>query len=1002
VARRLVTLLLVASYGQRARALNPDWRLTQYGHTTWRIQDGALAGSVNAITQTSDGYLWIGTATGLIRFDGAHFTLWKPPAGETPPSLQIISLLGGSDGSLWIGTAAGLLRWKGEHLTVFRNTGRINAVVEDRQGGIWLAESRTSQRHSGPVCRVSGTSLDCYGKGEGIPFEEQGAEALVNDGQDGLWIGSVKGVCRWKPLAPTCYFPKELESAQGGVGVEALNLEPDGSLLVGLGGGGLRRLVAGVWSEYRAKGSVGDRQDVAAILRDHDGGVWIATSASGILRSLNGATESLGYKDGFSSDTVICLFEDREGNVWVGTTEGLDRFRDIPVGTISRREGLSQDHALSVLATSTGTIWIGASLYLDTVRLQPPIEFSSKYLDGKKSTSLLEDDKGRIWVGVGDGLNVLEDGGLREIRRPGGAPLGVVIALTEDRLHDVYAIVTGAPQKLFRIRDRRVVQSIDLPGGVTGAALASDPVDGVWIGFRDGTIRRFRAGRFEASPGNSLGAISSLNIGSDGSVFGASTKGLVLVKNGMTRIISEANGLPCNQTSSVILDDFGATWLTASCGIVSIAGEEINRWWAHPETQVRARLFGALDGAQTGVSPFGPVVSKAPDGKLWFANGTKVQFVDPRHLPENLLRPSIHIEKVVADRKTYPAQQGLRLPARTKNLQIDYTATSLSIPERVRFRYKLDGKDDDWQEPGTRREAFYDNLPPGPYRFHVLACNESGLWNDAGTTWNFSIAPAWFQTAWFRSSAVAGTLLTFWLLYRLRLRQIAMAMTARFEERVAERSRLAGELHDTVLQSVQAVKMIADNVRLEHGDDPARLREAIDRISEWLAQATTEARTALNALRTSTVQRNDLGEAFERTAETFGLNTQMSFVLSIDGEPKDLHPIVRDEIYRIGNEAIRNAHLHSKASRLEVNLSYRHDFILRVRDNGDGIDPNVATSGKPGHFGLPGMRERAERIHGTVRVMSRTGAGTEIELIVPGNAAFKTSGHRAGSRENHG
>jgi signal transduction histidine kinase/ligand-binding sensor domain-containing protein len=991
--RLIVTMVLMTALAHHASALNPGWRISQYGHTVWRVRDGALPGPPNAIAQTKDGYLWIGTPSGLTRFDGVRFLPWVPPPGETLPSPEILSLLGASDGSLWIGTASGLSRWRNGHLTAYPNTGSINAVVEDRQGGIWLAESRTGGRRSGPFCQVKGKTLRCYDKPDGIPFGIQGAEALVTDGLDGFWIGSVKGVCHWTPHSSASYFPKELEKAEGSSGVAALRLEPDGSLLIGLGGAGIRRLISGVWTKDSTGELTGSEGNVAGVLRDGDGGVWIATAAAGLVHRHRGTSESFGYKDGLSGDTVLSLYEDREGNIWAGSTEGLDRFRDIAIGTISRREGLSQDHAFTVLASSTGTIWIGTLLFLDTLREGSPFTIASRYLSGKSSTSLLEDHLGRIWVGAGDELNVIEGDRLRAIRRPDGAPLGVVIALTEDRIHDVYALVTGSPQKLFQIRNTRVIQIVDVPGLVASSPMAADPRDGVWIGFRDGALRRFRSGTFEDFPGITPASFRTLSIDPDGSVWGASAKGLFRLHSGTRRMLSKANGLPCDQVYSVIRDNADAVWLSAACGIVSIDDNEIKRWWAHPETPIRAHLFNALDGAQTAVLPFGPVVSKAPDGRLWFANGANVQFVDPSHLPYNRLPPPVHIEQAVADGKTYPPQRSLQLPPGTRNLQIDYTANSLTIPERVQFRYRLDGTDENWREPGTRRQAFYDKLLPGPYRFRVVACNNSGLWNETEATWDFSIAPAWYQTAWFRCLAIGSSFLTLWLIYRLRLRQIAAALNARFEERAAERNRLACELHDTVLQTIQAVKMIADNTRLDHSADPAHLREAIDRISEWLSQAAMEARAALNALRTSAIQTNDLKQAFERTAEAFHVSSRMSFVLSVNGSARDLHPIVRDEIYRVGSEAIRNACLHSNAARLEVHLSYRRDFTLRVRDNGTGMDAEVAKSGKPGHFGLTGMRERANRIQGTLRLTSRSGDGTEIELTVPGNVAFRADGN---------
>jgi len=327
-------------------------------------------------------------------------------------------------------------------------------------------------------------------------------------------------------------------------------------------------------------------------------------------------------------------------------------------------------------------------------------------------------------------------------------------------------------------------------------------------------------------------------------------------------------------------------------------------------------------------------------------------------------------------------------PARTRDIEIDYTALSFSIPQKVRFRYKLDGRDQEWQDAGTRRQAFYSDLPPGPYQFHVIACNEDGLWNEAGANLNFSVTPAYYQSLWFRLACAGLVLALLSALYRLRVRQIAEQMNVRFDERLAERTRLARDFHDTLLQTIQGSKMVADDA-LEDNADPIRMRSALERLSKWLGQAMEEGRSALNSLRSSTTQRNDLAEAFQRAGEECQFQRSMEFGLSVAGAGREMHPIVRDEIYRIGYEAIRNACVHSEATRLSVELDYLENLILRIRDNGKGIDPDVATEGKGGHFGLIGMYERASRIRGRLTLSSTPGAGTEVELVVPSQIAFQ-------------
>jgi hypothetical protein len=373
---------------------------------------------------------------------------------------------------------------------------------------------------------------------------------------------------------------------------------------------------------------------------------------------------------------------------------------------------------------------------------------------------------------------------------------------------------------------------------------------------------------------------------------------------------------------------------------------------------------------------------------LWFANDTVLQVVDPHQLNENRIPPPVHIEQVVADRRNYSVRDNVRLPPRTRDIEIDYTALSFAIPQKVQFRYKLDGRDRDWQEPGTRRQAFYSDLPPGQHRFHVTACNNDGLWNDAGAVLNFSVAPAYYQGFWFRLLCAGLGVAFVSVVYRLRVRQIAAGISARFDERLAERTRIARDFHDTLLQTIQGSKMVADDA-LEEYADPSHMRHALERLSAWLAQAMQEGRSALNSLRSSTTQGNDLAEALYRAGEELLFHHSIKFGLLIEGSSREMHPIIRDEVYRIGYEAIRNACAHSEASHLSVELSYAKNLTLRVRDNGKGIDPDVAAKGKGGHFGLIGMYERASRVRGKLTLTSSPGVGTEVELVVPRNIAFQ-------------
>jgi signal transduction histidine kinase len=400
-------------------------------------------------------------------------------------------------------------------------------------------------------------------------------------------------------------------------------------------------------------------------------------------------------------------------------------------------------------------------------------------------------------------------------------------------------------------------------------------------------------------------------------------------------------------------------------------------------------VFDRIDGARSerGATLIQPTATKTADGRLWFVGGAVVQMIDPNRTFQNRIPPPVHIEGVVADRRSYSPSPGLRLPRLSRDLEIEYSALSFVAPQKVRFRYKLESRDAGWQDAGTRRQAFYTDLRPGNYRFRVIACNNDGLWNEEGATLEFSIAPAWFQTTWFRLLCVVVVAVLAWAIYRLRVRQIARVISARFDERLAERTRMARELHDTFLQTIQGSKLVADDA-LDPSTDLVRMRHSMERLSTWLDQAMREGRAALNSLRTSTTQKNDLAEAFRRATDNGLLPGSMQATFCVVGDSRNMHPIVRDEIYRIGYEAIRNAYKHSQASRLEVELRYTQDLGLRVRDNGVGIDPSTAALGKDEHFGLQGMRERAARIGGKLTLVSSANSGTEITVVIPGGIVF--------------
>jgi len=976
-----------------ARALNPERQITQYGHTAWRLDEGTFESATHAITQTADGYLWIGTETGLLRFDGVRFVPWIAPPGQILASTSIYSLAGTRDGGLWIGTGAGLALWKNGRLRTYPETaGRINSMVETAAGTVWVVRSRARDA-KGPLCRVDGISAKCYGPADGISFPW--AQAVADDRQGGLWIGSTNGLSHWKAGASINYFLDRLRHADGSLGVEALALAKDGSLLVGMGQGGaglgMQTITGGVLKAYTMPGDDSSGLRVAALLNDRDNGIWISTRDAGIYHVHAGRTDRFRQIDGLSSDTVTSLFEDREGDVWAVTPRGIDQFRDLAVGTVSRREGLVADTVGSVLAGKSGGIRIAnGSALLSLLAGRLSYSGPENRLPGKSVTSQWEDHAGRLWLGVDSGLAVFEGGRFHFVRRPDGSATGMVTGLTEDSNQNIWAVVIQRPQQLLRIRDFRIVEQISQSDAVPGGTLAAGRDGSVWVGHVSGSLTRYRPGDVTTWPGAiGSGALRNLILDADGSVWAASAMGLIRFRDGTSRKLDHRNGLPCDGIFSLIRDDSGSLWLYADCGLIRISPSELDKWWQHPEALITAPRLDVLDGAQPGATPFSPPVTKSPDGRLWFTNDNVVQFIDPLAQRRNPIPPAVHIEQLVADGVSYAAGKSLRLPALTRNLQIDYTGLSFVAPRKVRFRYQLKGHDDMWLDAGTRRQAFYSDLSPRAYRFRLIACDDSGVCTENGVEQAFSVLPAYYQTGWFRVSLACVALLALWEFYRLRIWRITTGLNARFDARIAERNRLSADLHDTFMQSVQASKMIADQALSETSEDPVRLRSSIHTLSDWLARALSDGQAVLNALHASTSLTNDLAVSFRRAAELSRISTSMDFVLAVEGIARALHPIVRDDVYRIGSEAMRNSSLHSGAARMVLHLTYGDDLIMRLSDDGTGIDQSPATPLTLADSGLADMRERAIGIGGQFRLFSRENSGTEIELRVPGRIAYR-------------
>jgi signal transduction histidine kinase/ligand-binding sensor domain-containing protein len=989
-------LLLLLFAASPVSALDPSKPITQYAHTAWRLQDGFFGTAPRAITQTADGYIWIGTQNELFQFDGIRFVKWTPPAGSQFTPLRINVLLGSSDGSLWIGTDSGLARWKDRKLiTEMGSTGRVTSIIQRRNGEIWFSRILYHDYDAtGPVCRVDGAQSQCFAQAEGIPVRD--ANSLVEDPAGNLWFGNPSTVVRWNGKFSRTFNPPALKGNQSD-GINGITPTADGSTWVGFAikgrGIGLQQIVNDVPKPFVTAELDSSNIAVRALFLDKRNSLWIGTESQGIIRIRAGTVDRFRSVDGLSSDFVTGFQEDREGNLWVTTSRGMDCFRDLRVTSYTTREGLPNDEVDSVLASRDGTIWVGGPGGLTSIRGK---EISSiqprKGLPGNLVTSLFEDHAGRIWVGIDNALFIYKNGAFRPVRKRNGRPIGFVVGLAEDEEHNIWAETIGSPRTLFRIRDFSVQQEFPAPQFPTARKLTAAMDGSIWLGLLTGDLARYKGSKLDvfryknsASPSFDT-AVNAVAIGPDGSVLGATPFGLIGWKDGKQQTLTVQNGLPCDVIYELVTDNRGALWLYTQCGIVEISNAELQKWWADRNSTRHLLTIGVLDGAQPGQVPFKGAASSV-DGRLWFANGSGLQVIDPSDKTANSTVSAVHIQDIVAGHKSYDSDQDVALPANSSDLQIDYTALSFRNPKKITFRYKLEGRDKTWNDAGTRRQAFYTDLPPGQYRFQVIASNNGEEWSEQGATLTFSIAPAWYQTKFFQTTCVLLGVLLVWTIHRLRVRQVAKTMGARFDERLAERTRIARDLHDTLLQTINGSKLVADDA-LETPSEPLRMRKALEQLSEWLQLAGQEGRAALNSLRVSATNTDDLAEAFKRVLQTAPLHS-LPATISVSGDVREIHPIVRDEVYRVGYEAIRNVHAHSGGDHIEIQLRYTDDLMLRVVDNGVGADASTFSDGKVGHYGVKGMRERASRIGARLSIVSDASRGTEVCLVVPGAIAFR-------------
>ena len=986
-----------------AEGLGGKKAITQLSHTSWSAGDG-IPGPVRALAQTTDGYLWFGTEAGLYRFDGVRFVATGLDGGARAHGLAVVSLLGARDGSLWVGFGSGgIAHLRRGDVTQYPSGdgvpgGSILSIAEDGRGAIWAAGQYGLARFAEGRWRRVGADMG---------YAPPGAQSLLVDGAGTLWV-----VTDGLDMPSTSSILKNtIFSLADGAARFAPTGETVGMIWSMAEGRDGRVWVADTSSSRvrrigDPRGGVAVDGEPLCVAFGGDGSVWAGLNAAGLRRAreidAGGALDELGVKDHLSGSSVYAALKDREGNLWFGTSGGLDRFVDTKFTPFSEIEGVLADRPMALASTPDGSVWLagytGDTVWrfrdgtLDSYPLAP---YSKS--DTTRILSLFASAAGEVWIGGSFKLARHDRGGFGYVDIPDLLEQSTVEAIGQDTGGDLWVTTTGG-DGIGRVLRRHGGGWIDVRAHAElppyrSRVLHGDRSGRMWLGFENGEVAAFAgAGPRVYSRADGLvgGRILAIADDRDGHILVGSDGGLSRLEQDRFATLTEENGLPGGSVSGILEDTDGGVWIAGVLGIIRVAPEELARAFASPSYRIAGTLFDARDGLR-GLprqrQPF-PTAARGKDGLLWFATAGGVAAIDPRAYPRNTLPPPVHVEAIVADARPVAATAPLRLPSSTKTLEFQYSALSLSAPERVRFRTQLEGYDSGWRGPTSARNATYTNLPSGSYRFRVIACNNDGIWNETGAAIEISVLPAYYQTRSFLVFCVAVASGLLWAAYRLRLGQLRARLELQFRERLAERTRIAQELHDTLLQGFLSASLQLQ-VAVDQVTAESQARPLFDRVLALMRAVVDEGRNAVRGLRSST-SRDDLDKALARVGEDVDPERAVDFHVVRTGQPVELVPFVRDDVYRICREAVVNAFRHARAARIEVAVEFASDGLrVVVRDDGCGMEPELAQGGRAGHFGLVGMRERATAIGGRLKLWSRDGGGTEVELFVPSRVAFR-------------
>jgi signal transduction histidine kinase/ligand-binding sensor domain-containing protein len=969
---RLVFVLCVSVVASAhvVRAADNDGLLSGYSLTSWHNDAGRPLGSVYAMVQDRDGYLWIGTDSGLLRFDGARFTPLEHLIDTPVPGAAVRSLVLARDGSLWAGLGDRSTVVRLREGTVDRRTRglehleAVTDLVEDGRGVMWaIADRGLFALHADRWQRVR------------LPWKsrEGPVQALYVDRRGTLWVGTRWGV--FEHLPSTNGFRWVADGHVWHLGEDRTGRMWTTDVVAGY-----RQLGAPAAARPSPEGA-GSR-----LLRDHQDDLWIGTFGHGLWHVTgNGEDrkiERATLRSGLSSNSVQSMLVDRDGNIWVGTTAGLHR---LSRRTLTPVEDVG--FVLTVQPWSDGHVLAGTTNGL--VRLQArngrwrQTRLGIAALDVR---SLYSDADGVLWVGATDGLWRFAHDRLTHVNLP-SHPNMLVLSITRDRRG---ALWLGDGEWLYRW-DGAALEPVALPPSAADVtrltAVRGDRSGRLWMGFDgkavgymdvDGSFRILGAREgFEPWPNQVLHAAYE---DSAGVVWLGTNHGLYRFAQGRMTSIGRAHGLPGDRVWAIAEDVHHQLWLSLDRGLVRVAKESIAETIESPSRSLRYRLYDPVDGLAGAAVGIVSAVS-APDGTLWFVRGGGVTRVDPGDLRESPQAPApIRIEEAIAnDRRLNPTGH-TSLPAGTKRLQVSYTAVAVGSSERIRFRYKLEGFDTDWIDAGTRRTAFYTNLQPREYRFLVEGQSEHGIWGTGAAAWPFTIEPSIYQTRAFFIFSAAVVVAAAWLLWTLRLRLIRQ----RFALVLAERARLSREIHDTLLQSLVGVALQFDSIAEQLDPASAPAQQQLTRVRRQIEAYIRDARQSIWDLRSPVLETQDLVTALREFARNAIGNSAVCFTSSVFGSDDGILPQVENQLLRIGQEAITNAVRHAQPTHLHLDVTFNGSAItLRITDDGCGFDEASWPSEHANHYGLVTMRERAEQMGGTLIIATALGRGTSVEVQVP-------------------